>query len=119
MLTASRWPRTAEAKRKLHEQIGASLVDTTAWYVAEACTTRSLPVAAVAVVIESAEVNSPPELLTVYGPTGSYRAGAMLGASLYGFDRIGKMWRLRTEAKQHAAKLAEALVELCRQLARA
>ncbi len=117
MLTVSRWPRTAEAKGKLAERTGAALADTTAWHVAEVSLRQALPVAAVAVVVDSAKADSAPELLAIYGPTASYRAGAILGASLYGVGRIGTLWRLRSEAKQHAAKLAQAIVALCRQLA--
>jgi hypothetical protein len=115
LVTVRRWPRSAAAKRQLAERTGALAADTAAWLLGRSAQAASVPFAAVAVVVESAEVDSPPESLAVYGPTGSYRAGAVLGASLHGIGRLGTVWKLRAEAKAYAEQLAQAVLELCRQ----
>ncbi len=116
LLTVDRIVRTAAEKAHIHQATGATLVDMESFAVARLASERAVPFLGIRVVSDDAQTDLPPELLTLVGPTGSYRIGAAVGAILKQPARLGAMLKLREHAQTAAGHLAKALAELIARL---
>jgi len=58
----------------------------------------------------------PPEVLSVLGPSRTFRAGAIVGSLLKRTGAVKDLWRLRKQAKRAAERLAVFLEGVIRQL---
>ncbi len=101
--------RTAAEKAELRARTGADVVDMETAAVAELCGERGVRLLALRVVSDEAGVDLPPEILTILGPTGSYRLGAAVGAIWRRPSSLKELWGLREHAMEAADRLAEVL----------
>jgi adenosylhomocysteine nucleosidase len=109
LLTVDAIVRTAAEKTALRRQTGADLIDMETAAVAAFCGGRAIRFLSVRVVSDEAQADLPPEVLTILGPTGSYRLGATLGALWRRPSSLKELWALREHALTAADRLAEVL----------
>jgi adenosylhomocysteine nucleosidase len=108
--------RTAAEKAALRERTGADVVDMETSAVAAVCHERSQPFFAVRVISDDATADLPPEVLTILGPTGSFRLGAAVGALWRRPASLKELWGLREAAIEASDRLAAVLPALFDQL---
>jgi adenosylhomocysteine nucleosidase len=101
--------RTVSQKRQLAEQHSALAVDMESQAVAQVCEQTKTRFMAVRVISDDLSHDLPPEVMSVFGGTGSLRAGAIAGALLKRPSSAKDMWRLRENAQHASAKLARFL----------
>lgn len=117
IVTADHIVRTIVEKEALAERTGGLAVDLESLAVAQICRDRKVKFMAVRVISDDMSADLPPEVLSVFGSTGSIRAGAVAGALWKRFSSAKDMWRLRQQAAQAAEKLATFLDGVVMQLA--
>lgn len=117
IVTADHIVRTIKEKEALAERTGGLAVDLESLAVAQICRDRKVKFMAVRVISDDMSADLPPEVLSVFGSTGSIRAGAVAGALWKRFSSAKDMWRLRQQAAQAAEKLATFLDGVIVQLA--
>lgn len=101
--------RTISQKQQLAEQFKALAVDMESLAVAQVCQQSSTRFMAVRVISDDLSHDLPPEVMSVFGGTGSLRAGAIAGALLKRPSSAKDMWRLRENAQHASEKLARFL----------
>ncbi len=112
MLTVDRVIRTAEEKRRLRAATGADMVEMETSAVVEACRRLGVPVAAVRVVIDTADEQLPPHLDTIVRQQSKARQwGAALGAIFARPSSVGELYQLKENAILASDRLAKFLVE--------
>jgi len=109
LVTVDRIIRTAAEKAELRARTGADLLDMETAAVAETCGDRGVRLLALRVISDEAGVDLPPEVLSIMGPTGSYRLGAAVGAIWRRPSSLKELWGLREHAMEAADRLAEVL----------
>jgi adenosylhomocysteine nucleosidase len=107
LVTVRHIVRTAKEKAVLRAQTGADAVDMETAAVAEVCAARGVPMLAFRVVSDEADYDLPPEVLSIFGSTGSYRLGAALGAVWRRPSSIKDLWNLHLRALEAADRLAD------------
>jgi adenosylhomocysteine nucleosidase len=106
LLTVDRIITTAAEKADLHRRYGASLVDMETSAVAALCSARGVRFLSIRVISDEADRDLPPEVASLIGHTGSYRAGAALRALWKRPSRIKDLWTLYEQAQEAADRLA-------------
>jgi adenosylhomocysteine nucleosidase len=109
ILMAGEIVRTVSEKRQLAEKHDALAVDMESLAVAQVCQQTGTRFMAVRVISDDLSHDLPPEVMSVFGGTGSLRAGAIAGALLKRPSSMKDMWRLRENAQQSAERLARFL----------
>jgi adenosylhomocysteine nucleosidase len=109
LVTVDRVVLTAAEKAALRAGTGADVVDMETSAVAAVCHARGVRMLALRVISDAAGVDLPPEILSIMGPTGSYRVGAAVGAIWKRPGSLKELWRLREQALGTARRLAEVL----------
>ncbi|REJ92616.1 MAG: 5'-methylthioadenosine nucleosidase [Planctomycetota bacterium] len=116
LMTAKQIVRTVDEKREISERTGALAVDLESFAVARVCGENKQKFLAIRVISDDMSADLPPEVLSVFGSTGSIRAGAVAGALWKRFSSAKDMWRLREQAADAAEKLAPFLEGVVKQL---
>jgi len=117
LLTVDRIIRTAAEKAALREEYHrADVLDMETSAVASVCTDRGVRFLGVRVVSDEAGVDLPPEVLSIMGPTGSFRVGAAMGAIWRRPSSLKELLVLRDHANAAAQVLTEVLPSIIRQL---
>jgi adenosylhomocysteine nucleosidase len=111
-ISMARLPVSTESKRAAGKERRAMAADRQSFVLARFCAKRGVRFAALRVVVEDTQRDSAPGTRTIYHPSGSFRAGGWVGALLGGSGRVARLMTLRSEAKQHAERLADALTHL-------
>jgi adenosylhomocysteine nucleosidase len=107
--TADEIVRTVSAKQSLAEQTGALAVDLESLAVARLCQKTKTRFLAVRAISDDLSHDLPPEVMSVFGGSGSLRAGAIAGALWKRPSSVKDMWRLRENANHAAERLAKFL----------
>jgi nucleoside phosphorylase len=102
-------PRSAASKRELHTKSGAIAADQHSWTMARMCAERGTRIVPIRVLVDDAAHDAEPESRAVFHPSATYRAGGLVGALMSGSGHVGKIWKIKSRAKQHADRLAEFL----------
>ncbi|MBX6316403.1 MAG: nucleoside phosphorylase, partial [Isosphaeraceae bacterium] len=100
---------TAAEKTALRARHGADIVDMETAAVAALCSEQNRRFLAVRVVSDEAGTDLPREVLSLLGPTGSFRLGAAVGALWRRPSSLKDLWALREQALQSADRLADVL----------
>lgn len=108
--------RTTAERAELHGRTGAIAVDQESLAVAEVCRDRKVKFLSVRAICDDTRVDLPPEVLSIFGRTGSVRAGAVLGALWKRPSSYKDLWRLRQDAHLAADRLAMFLSSMIRQI---
>lgn len=116
LLTGDQIVRTIAEKQQLAEQYGAIAIDMESLAVAQVCRDCKTRFLAVRVISDDLSADLPPEVLSVYGATGSVRIGAAVGALWKRPGSYKDLWRLRENAMQAADRLAAFLDGIVGQL---
>jgi len=106
IVTVDESVRTVAEKQRLAEQTGALAVDMESMAVARRCTETRTRFIAVRGVSDDLSEDLPPEALSVFGGTGTLRAGAIAGAVWKRPSSVKDMWRLRERAVMASQELA-------------
>lgn len=109
VVTVPKIVRTIQEKQVVFGSTQALAAEMETWGVADVCRTRKCRMLAIRVISDDAKTTLPAEILTVAGPTGSVRAGALLGAILNRPGSVSDLWKLREEAHQSAERLSRFL----------
>lgn len=109
MLTVDHIVRTAEEKRRLHQQYDALAVDMESLTVAQVCRERGVRFLVVRAISDDAHGDLPPEVLSLFGASKFFRLGAALGAAWHRPGAVKDLWQLRERARQAAERLAEVI----------
>lgn len=109
LLTTPDIVRTVAEKRQLHESTAALAVDMESWAVAQVCQEANTRFLAIRAISDDMSHDLPAEVLSVFGGTGSLRAGAIAGALLKRPSSAKDMWRLRENAQLASERLARFL----------
>lgn len=116
LLTVDHIVRTVEEKTSLGEAYGCHGVDMETYAVAEYCKTTRQKFFAVRAISDDLSSDLPAEVLSLMGPTGAVRMGAVIGALWKRPGSVQDMWRLREQAHHSAEQLASFLDGVVRQL---
>ena len=116
LLSVDRIIRAAEEKRAVGIKHAALAVDMESMAVARVCRDRQVRFLAVRVISDDLSHDLPPEVLSVLGPSRTFRAGAIVGSLLKRTGAVKDLWRLRKQAKRAAERLAVFLEGVIRQL---
>jgi adenosylhomocysteine nucleosidase len=109
ILMAGEIVRTVSEKRQLAEKHDALAVDMESLAVAQVCQQTGTRFMAVRVISDDLSHDLPPEVMSVFGGSGSLRAGAIAGALLKRPSSMKDMWRLRENAQHASERLARFL----------
>lgn len=109
ILMASEIVRTVAEKRRFAEQSDALAVDLESLAVARVCEQTGTRLMAVRAISDDLSDDLPPEVMSVFGGTGSLRAGAIAGALWKRPSSAKDMWRLRENAQHASERLARFL----------
>lgn len=109
ILMAGEIVRSVSEKRQLAERHDALAVDLESLEVAQVCQQTGTRFMAVRVISDDLSHDLPPEVMSVFGGTGSLRAGAIAGALLKRPSSMKDMWRLRENAQHASERLARFL----------
>lgn len=112
LVTVDRVIRTAAEKAELRSQTGADVVDMETSAVASLCQERNQRFISIRVISDEASLDLPPEILTIIGPSGSFRLGATVGALWRRPSSVKELWALREAAIEASDRLAKVLPEL-------
>ncbi|MFM8734692.1 MAG: hypothetical protein ACKOC8_05795 [Pirellulales bacterium] len=111
IVTVEQVVATVEAKRRLHEQTGAQIVDMETHAVAHAALSAGLPCGCVRVVSDDASQELPREIDSLARPQSAWRrAGAAIAAIGRRPGAAADLWRLWEHAVVDGRSLAHALV---------
>jgi adenosylhomocysteine nucleosidase len=117
LLTVDKIIRTAAEKAELrNEYHQADMLDMETSAVASVCTERGVRFLGVRVISDEAGVDLPPEILSIMGPTGSFRVGAAMGAIWRRPSSLKELLVLRDHANAAAEVLTAVLPGIIRQL---
>jgi adenosylhomocysteine nucleosidase len=117
LLTVDKIIRTAAEKAALrHQYHQADLLDMETSAVAAVCNERGVRFLGVRVISDEAGVDLPPEILSIMGPTGSFRVGAAMGAIWRRPSSLKELLVLRDHATAAAQVLTDVLPGIIRQL---
>jgi adenosylhomocysteine nucleosidase len=105
-VTADEMIRTSREKQELAERHQAIAVDMESLAVAQVCRERGTPFLAVRVISDDLSADLPPEVLSVFGSTGTLRAGAIIGSLWKRPSSVKDLWKLREQANFAAERLA-------------
>ncbi len=111
LLTVDEFVRKASEKASLHQKFDAQVVDMETSSLAAHCGDRGVKFLAVRVISDEANVDLPPEIMAIVGPTGGLRLGATLGALWKRPSSVKDLLELRQHATEAAARLGDFLVE--------
>ncbi|MCA9073860.1 MAG: 5'-methylthioadenosine nucleosidase [Planctomycetaceae bacterium] len=106
IVTADEIVRTVAEKERLARQTEALAVDLESLAVARLCSAAKMRFLAVRAISDELSEDLPPEVLSVFGGTGSLRAGAIAGALWKRPGSAKDMWRLRERAVTASERLA-------------
>jgi adenosylhomocysteine nucleosidase len=106
LLTVDRIIATAAEKAEIRRQYAADLVDMETSAVAALASDRGVRFLSIRVISDEAQVDLPPEVVTLLTRTGSYRVGAALRALWRRPSRIKEFWVLHEHAQEAADLLA-------------
>lgn len=101
--------RAVSQKRQLAEKHDALAVDMESLAVAQVCQQTGTRFMAVRVISDDLSHDLPPEVMSVFGGSGSLRAGAIAGALWKRPSSMKDMWRLRENAHHASERLARFL----------
>jgi len=116
LLTVDHMVRTIAEKSELATRHDALAVDMESLAVAQVARERKTLCLVVRVISDDMASDLPPEVLSVVGPTGSVRLGAVIGSLLKRPESAKDMWRLRGTAQTAARSLATFLDGVIHQL---
>ena len=116
LLTVDRVIRTAAEKAALRERFRADVLDMETAAVAAVCAERGVRLLSVRVISDDARTDLPPEVLTIMGPSGSFRLGAALGAIWRRPGSVKELWAMREQAIEASDRLAKVLPGLIARL---
>jgi adenosylhomocysteine nucleosidase len=116
LVTTSHIVRLVSEKQALAEQTGGQAVDMESFAVAEVCRQRATKFLCIRVITDDTTADLPPEILTIFGKTGTLRAGAVAGAFFRRPSSVKDLWKLRSQVHGHAATLAKFLDGVLTQL---
>lgn len=116
LVTAAHILRTVAEKHELAGRTHALAVDLESLAVAEVCRERKVRFLAVRAISDDCRSDLPPEVLSILGPTGSLRAGALVSALWNRPSSYKDLWQLRQQAGVASERLALFLVSMIRQL---
>ncbi len=109
IVTADEIVRTVSEKEQLARQTDALAVDLESLAVARLCAKSKMRFLAVRAISDDLTEDLPPEVISVFGGTGSLRAGAIAGALWKRPGSAKDMWRLRERAVTASERLASFL----------
>lgn len=109
ILMANEIVRSVADKQLLAEQTDALAVDLESLAVAQVCQRNKTRFMAVRTISDDLSHDLPSEVLSVFGGTGSLRAGAIAGALWKRPSSMKDMWRLRENAQRASERLARFL----------
>lgn len=101
--------RAVAEKKALAERTGALAVDLESLAVARVCQETGTRFLCVRSISDDLSHDLPPEVMSVFGGTGSLRAGAIAGAIWNRPSSVKDMWRLRENAQRASERLAHFL----------
>lgn len=104
--------RTVAEKQILYEKTKALAVDLESLAVAQVCQQTKTRFLAVRTISDDLSHDLPPEVMSVFGGTGSLRAGAIAGALWKRPGSVKDMWRLREQATLASQRLAQFLTSI-------
>ena len=116
LLTCDTVVRLVEEKRELGQRYEAIAVDMESLAVAQVGRERGVRFLSVRVISDDLSEDLPPEVLTLFGATGTRRMGAALGAIWKRPDSVRDMWKLRQTAHFASGRLATFLDGIVTQL---
>ena len=105
-VTSDEMVRTIREKQELAERHDAIAVDMESLAVAQVCRESGTPFMAVRVISDDLSADLPPEVLSVFGSTGTLRAGAIIGSLWKRPASVKDLWRLREQANFASERLA-------------
>jgi adenosylhomocysteine nucleosidase len=106
IVSISPLPRAAAEKCALKKHSRAIAADAHSWSLAKISADHGVRYVPIRIVVDAATTNAEPESRAVYHPSATFRAGGVVGAFMSGSGRVGKIWKMRATAKQHAERLA-------------
>lgn len=109
LLTTDEIVLKAAQKAKLYADHRADLLDMETSSVAAYCLERSVKFVSLRVVSDDANVDLPPEILSIVGESGSYRIGAAIGAIWRRPSSLKDLLKLQSQATESADVLCSAL----------
>ena len=109
LLMADEIIRTVAEKRQLHESTSALAVDLESLAVAQVCQQTNTRFLAARSISDDLSHDLPPEVMSVFGGSGSLRAGAIAGALFKRPSSVKDMWQLRENAQLASERLARFL----------
>lgn len=101
--------RLVSEKQALAEQTGAKAVDMESFAVADVCRQRGTKFLCIRVISDDTSADLPAEVLSIFGKSGSQRAGAVAGAFFKRPSSVKDLWKLRNEVQAHGKTLARFL----------
>jgi len=110
LVTVDEIVRKASEKAELRSKTGADVVDMETSAIAALCEERGVKFLSVRVISDEADVDLPPEILAIVGPTGGIRVGATIGALWKRPGSVKDLLGLRQHATEAADRLAAFLV---------
>ncbi len=116
LVTTTHIVRLISEKQALAEKTGGQVVDMETYAVAEVCRQREMKFLCVRVITDDTTADLPPEILTIFGKTGTQRAGAVAGAFFKRPSSVKDLWKLRGAVHEHAVTLAKFLDGVLMQL---
>jgi adenosylhomocysteine nucleosidase len=106
LLTVDQIVRTAAEKAELHRRFEADLVDMETSAVAALCGERLIRFLSIRIISDEAQVDLPPEVVSLMTRSGSYRVGAALRAIWRRPSSLKDFWALHEHAQEAADRLA-------------
>lgn len=116
LVTTPQIVRLVSEKQALAEQTSGQAVDMESFAVAEVCRQRETKFLCIRVITDDMTADLPPEILSIFGKTGTLRAGAVAGAFFRRPSSVKDLWKLRGEVHGHAVTLAKFLDGVLTQL---
>ncbi len=107
LLTVNHIVRTAAEKAELRQQFGADLIDMETTAPARVCAERGVRFLSIRAISDEANVDLPPEVLSILGPSGGYRIGAAVGAIWKRPSSLKDLLKLREHALEASERLSE------------
>jgi len=99
-------------KSELAEATGAIAVDMESFAVAQVAKEAQMRFLAVRAISDDLSEDLPKEVLSIFGPTGAVRAGALFGSILKRPSSVKDLWALRGKATGAADRLGKFLISM-------